>query len=657
MLTTFSGLCQDISHYEEIVNTTNDKAKKLVALDSILKRTFKTDPDAFITYSLQYIDLAQALDSIESAAKKAMNLQYPLTNYKNDPRQAITIINSVLARKYKIKDSLLLGGLYIKRGSANTKVDLKKAIEDYNLALINFSSCDSLNIADTYLFRGQAYSQLGKFILAGEDLTKAFNIYESKEEYDYMVYAQQGIINMFSMNGFYEKAKLERDMLIQKMRNLKLDSYLSNEYYNQALDYKKMGDPAQEYKSLLKAEKNFDENASSKSTYVGIQSTLIEYYCQQNQLVEAKKHLDILESLEYDFSGNSLAEMNYLGAKAAYLKTRGKYEEALVLLEKKLVIAKSLGLEDEIMSSYSSLSALYFDLGDYKKSILNNHASTALKDSIYNKSTANTLAYFQTLYETEKKEKELVEKTADINLLEKDNQGFKKVMLFAGVAAMFGFGLVLLYRNQRYLKANKILQERYSQELLISQEGERRRISKDLHDGVGQQLLVIKNKLMASGDEDTKQMVDHTIEEVRAISRDLHPFQLQELGITKAIEYTINQIDENTKLFISAEIDNIDNIFSKEDEINIYRIIQESLSNILKHGQAEAGKVSVKKLRNNIIISIRDNGVGFDFGEKYQDVKSLGLKTLLERTKFLNGQMKVSSKKESGTVLEFQFPI
>lgn len=649
--------CQDISDYEEIVKTTENKSKKLVALDSLLRRTFRTDPDAFITYSLQYIDLAQSLDSIESAAKKAMNLQFPLTNYKNDPLQSITIINSVLARKYKIKDSLLLGGLYIKRGSANTKVDLKKAIGDYDLALINFSSSDSLNIADTYLFRGQAYSQLGKFVLASEDFSKAFNIYEAKKEYNYMVYAQQGIINMFSMNGFYEKAKLERDTLIQKMKILKLNSFLSNEYYNQALDYKKMGDLDLEYKSLLTAVDSFDESASSKSTFIGIHSKLIEYYCAKNQLIEAKKHLDILDSLEYDFSGNLSAEINYLGGKSEYLRTKGKYEEALTLLQKKLELAKNLGVEDEIMGTYSSLSEIYFDLGDFKKSILNSQASTALKDSIYNKSTANSLAYYQTLYETEKKEKELVEKTADINLLEKDNEGFKKAMLFAGVAAMLGFGLVLLYRNQRYLKTNKILQEKFSQELLISQEGERRRISKDLHDGVGQQLLVIKNKLMASGDEDTKQMVDHTIDEVRAISRDLHPFQLQELGITKAIEYTITQIDDNTNLFISAEIDNIDNIFTKEEEINIYRIIQESLSNILKHAQAEAGKVSVKKLSNNIMISIRDNGVGFDFGEKYQDVKSLGLKTLLERTKFLKGQMKVTSKKETGTVIEFQFPI
>ncbi|QQX77819.1 MULTISPECIES: sensor histidine kinase [Aequorivita] len=656
-LYSISGYGQNISYYEKIVNTTPNKLEKLTALDSLLKRTYSKDPGAFIKYSLQYIDLAQELDSIELAAKKAMNLQYPLTNYANDPLNAITVINSVLARKYKIEDSLLLGGLYMKRGSANTKVDLKRAIEDYNVALENFSSKDTMNIADTYLFRGQAYSQMGKFVLAGEDFTRAYTMYEDSEEYDYMVYAQQGIISMFSMNGFHQKAKVERDALIEKMKSLGLNQFLSYEYYNQALDYKKMGNRDLEYKALLMAEKSFDHDNSNKSTYIGIHSRLIEYYCEQNKIIEAKKHLDLLEALDFDLSGNPAAELNFLGGKAKYLQTIGNYEEALELAKKKLEIAKSLGVEDEIMGTYSFLSEIYYDMGEYKKSIENSQASTAIKDSIYNRSTANALAYYQTLYETEKKEKELVEKTTSISLLEKDNESFKKAMLFGGIAILLGFGLILLYRNQRHLKSNKVLQEKFSQELLISQEGERRRISKDLHDGIGQQLLVIKNKLMSSGDTDAKKMVDHTIEEVRAISRDLHPFQLQELGITKAIEYTINQIDENTTLFISAEIDNIDDIFSKEDEVNIYRIIQESLSNILKHADAEAGKVSIKKFANNILISIRDNGVGFDFAEKYQDVKSLGLKTLLERTKFLKGQMKVTSKKDTGTVLEFQFPL
>src|SRR5690606_51215 len=308
----------------------------------------------------------------------------------------------------------------------------------------------------------------------------------------------------------------------------------------------------------------------------------------------------------------------------------GELSLALKLAQKKLELAQQLGIEDEIMGSYDLLSEIYLSVGEPYKSIESAKAASAIRNSIYNESSTNALRYYQTLYQTEKREKELVEKKANISLLEKDNEAFKKATLFGGIAILLFFGLILLYRNQRNLKNRKLLQERFSQELLVFQENERKRVSKDLHDGIGQQLLVIKNKLLKLGDDDTRKMVDNTIEEVRIISRDLYPFQLQEMGITKAIQYTIDQLDENTTLFISSEIDNIDKIFSKEAEVNIYRIIQESLSNIIKHAKADASKVSIKKSRENITISIRDNGRGFDFAEKYTDYKSLGLKTLLE---------------------------
>ena len=109
-------------------------------------------------------------------------------------------------------------------------------------------------------------------------------------------------------------------------------------------------------------------------------------------------------------------------------------------------------------------------------------------------------------------------------------------------------------------------------------------------------------------------------------------------------------------MFISSDIENIDHIFSKKQEVNLYRIVQESLNNIIKHAKAEAGKVTIKRTIDAIILEIKDNGIGFDFSEEYQNVQSLGLKTLLERTKFLKGQMKVTSKKNEGTTLSFKFP-
>jgi len=232
----------------------------------------------------------------------------------------------------------------------------------------------------------------------------------------------------------------------------------------------------------------------------------------------------------------------------------------------------------------------------------------------------------------------------------------KKQYLFGGVALTMGFLVLFLFKNQRDLRMKKMLNEKYTQDLLQAQEEERKRVSKDLHDGIGQSLLLIKNKIVLQKDEATKTMVENAIEEVRSISRALHPFQLQEMGITKAIQNILRQFDETTDLFISAEIESIDNLLQIHQEVNVYRIVQESLNNVLKHAKASAIKVTVKKRPTSIVLVIQDNGIGFDFSERYNDFNSLGLKTLKERTRFLNGTMKINSQTQKGTKLEFIIP-
>lgn len=660
VLYSYISIAQDVSYYKNIADSTTNISLKLKAIDSILSKTYRVDNETFIKYSSQYIEEAKKMDSIEMAARKAMNLQTILSDFNNEPRKAIRIIDGVLAHKYKIKDSFLLGGLYLKRGRANLKLNVKDAIKDYEAAIENFSTQDSIYIADAYLFSGQAYSNIGKFVAAGEYYEKAYKVYENRKEYEYMLHARQGIITMFSMNGFYDKAETERKKLIETLKKLENKKYIITEYYNQSIDYNKIGNKQQEIKYLLKADsllKVTDTNQEDYKNTINIHAKLAEFYISNNELIKAKEHIDILDQWIDKAKEDRTVKVSYNGAKARYYNALKLYNQALKHAEEQLRYSQAIGHEDDIMQSHLLLSNIYAETGAYKKSLENKNAYVTLKDSLYNKGTAQFLAYYQTLYETEKKEKKLVEKNTNIQLLEKDNENFKKIVFFSSLALVLTFGLILLYRNQRYLKNNKELQEKFSQKLLVSQEIERRRISKDLHDGLGQRLLLIKNKILSNGDDDTKKMVDDAIDEVRTISRDLHPFQLQEMGITKAIEYTLTQIDENTTLFISSEIDNIDNLFTKEQEVNIYRIIQETLNNILKHAKAEASKVTVKKLTGNIVISIKDNGVGFDFSEKYQNVKSLGLKTLLERTRFLNGQMKVKSIKNNGTIVIFQFPI
>jgi len=652
------GLSQEIQHYRSIVDTTQNTLLKLEALDSILSKSFRKDDDTFIVYSIQYINLSMEIDSMELAAKKAMNLQFALTSFENNPNKAITIIDAVLAHKNKIKDSFLIGGLYLKRGGANFKINYQEAIKDYSNALINFGEKDSIYVADTYLFRGQALSSLGKFVPAGEDFNMAYIYFENLKDYEYMQYALQGNITMYSMNGFYDKAKIERELLFKKLIELKVDNQLVMPYFNQALDYKKQGNKKGHFTYLKKADSLLSIEKDFKSIeYIIIHSSLAEYYSDVNKVEEAEAELILLDSKKDIIIGNLFAETYFYGAKANFYGKIGNYKQALGFANKKMEVSKKLNHKEDLMDAHLLLSKLYFNLDDFNNSLVNKNAYYTIKDSVFNQNSANSLAYFQTLYETEKKEKELVEKNASIQLLEKDKDTFKRVSFIIVVALVLFFGLILVFRNQRSLKNKKRLLEKFSQDLLQSQENERKRISKDLHDGIGQKLLIIKNKLFKSTNNSTKVLVDETIEELRSISRDLYPFQLQELGITKAIEFTINQIDENTSLFISSEIENIDNLFAKEQEVNIYRIVQESLSNIIKHAKAEASKVSINKIANAIVISIKDNGIGYNFSEKYIESKSLGLKTLLERTKFLKGQMNVHSNKEEGTLIEYTFPI
>ena len=650
---------QDISYFKIIVDNTQNPQEKLVALDSVISKSRPINTDDFIAYSLEYIELAKELDSVESAAKKMINVSYSLTSIKNQPRKVLTLVDGILARKYVIKDSFLIGSLYLKRGGANSRLNIPQSIIDFEDAVNNYGRKDSLYVADAYLFSGQAYSNLGKFVPAGENYKKAYEYFEALEDYEYMYYARQGITTMFSMNGFYEKAKEERDKNLEKIKELGLEHHLVTIYYNQALDYQKLGNKKLFLEYLMKAENAIDQVPDGEvhsGSKIYVYTKLVAYYAEEYNLEKTEEYINLLTPIYDQVPDDLVNQINYDEAMANYLYAQGNYDEALDFAKKKLENSKTLGQEENILESYLILSRIYEADKNYKLGLENHNRYSNLKDSIYNIATANKLAYYQTLYETEKKENELLEKNTNIQLLQKDNESSKKRLIYSGIVLFTLFAMILLYRNRMQIKSKKELQEQFSRELLFSQEEERRRIAKDLHDGLGQRLLLIKNNVVKTKDEDTKKLVETAIDEVRAISRNLHPFQLQELGITKAIEYTVNQIDENTSLFISSEIDNIDNIFSKKQEVNLFRIVQETLSNIIKHADAEAGKVVVKRYPHMVSISIRDNGVGFDFSEKYQNVKSLGLKTLFERTKLLNGQMKVQSKKNNGTLIEFHFP-
>ncbi len=216
--------------------------------------------------------------------------------------------------------------------------------------------------------------------------------------------------------------------------------------------------------------------------------------------------------------------------------------------------------------------------------------------------------------------------------------------------------LITLQKSRITEKNEKKLQEQFSENLLTSQEEERTRIARELHDSVGQQLTLIKRRSQNLDQTEITKLTNSALEEVRSISRGLYPALLRELGLTQSIQQLVNEYDEQTDLFFSVDLDNIDGDFTKNTSLNFYRLIQECLTNIVKHARAKSVTVSITKEENSIIALISDNGKGFDVNDSKKK-NSLGLKTIAERIRIMKGKLSIDSQLNTGTNFIFTIPV
>jgi signal transduction histidine kinase/ligand-binding sensor domain-containing protein len=246
------------------------------------------------------------------------------------------------------------------------------------------------------------------------------------------------------------------------------------------------------------------------------------------------------------------------------------------------------------------------------------------------------------------------------------------IALMCGLLLLMTYVLWILRVAEFKRRAN--VQQAFAQELIASQENERRRISAELHDSLGQRLIVIKNlayflrrpKAAGLGGDEQQQTLDEmssevsqAIEETRTISYNLRPFQLDRLGLSKAIEALVRSIGAASEIRFQTSIENVDESFPEAQRINVYRIIQEATNNILKHSGATEAEIRIQKTSQGVTLMISDNGKGFT-----QDTKSVstgksgfGLIGIRERTLLMGGTVKIQSNPDSGAVLRFEFPL
>jgi signal transduction histidine kinase len=191
-------------------------------------------------------------------------------------------------------------------------------------------------------------------------------------------------------------------------------------------------------------------------------------------------------------------------------------------------------------------------------------------------------------------------------------------------------------------------------------ESERKRIASELHDGLGQNLLIIANRAKMGLKKEEMQLMQkefeiisssalESINDVRKITYNLHPLQIDEVGITAALESMLKRISTLIDAALSYTIENIDDILPEEKRVHFYRIIQETLNNAIKHSNAKNIEVSVIKEEKTIRAVISDNGNGFDTTSKKE---GYGLRSLNERIKILGGQYSIESSPGLGTTIK-----
>jgi len=243
---------------------------------------------------------------------------------------------------------------------------------------------------------------------------------------------------------------------------------------------------------------------------------------------------------------------------------------------------------------------------------------------------------------------------------------------FETIVFLLAVGVIYFAWRKRVsqLEEARDVQQAFSRQLIASQENERKRIAAELHDGLGQHLVMIKSLALislnnggteAAGKDRSGEIsseASQALSEVREIAYNLRPYQLDRLGLTKAVEGVITKASAATGIAFESEIDQIDDVFPKEWEINFYRIVQESVNNVIKHSQATQASVTVCRAADELRLVVRDNGNGFIPAETTGSGRGgFGLIGIAERSRLLQGTAKVESAPGQGTAITIEIPL
>lgn len=212
----------------------------------------------------------------------------------------------------------------------------------------------------------------------------------------------------------------------------------------------------------------------------------------------------------------------------------------------------------------------------------------------------------------------------------------------------------------------------YLQQITRTQEEERKRIARDLHDDVSPDIIILIQKLdnlvsaqrmkvatLKDNLEEVREQAVKALESLRATAQGLRPRIIDDLGLVAALEWIAEGLERDQKIQVSVETKNMETSLSPETQILLFRIAQEALNNIRKHARASKVNIRLESKDNSILMTVTDNGQGFEAPERIEGMVSagrLGLMGMHERARLLNGTFQIKSTPGKGTEIIVNIP-
>jgi two-component system NarL family sensor kinase len=562
-------------------------------------------------------------------------------------------------------------GIYAKIAAHSSSPD---EVLLYANKLLEMASIDKqfTYVIEAYQSIGVAYRLKGNLKMALKNLFKSADLAIQYKNDKLLTSDYLEIANTYMSNNDFKNAIVYNKKAIAVIRLHGNKEQLAINLLNTGFSYYRLNELDSALSLYNEAAPIFDEIDLEIGKAYTIGNRALVYWKQGKYAIAEKDLLRAITML--DLLGDTFGMADYHNQLGRIYSELKQTEKAINHTLKALNMAKVLDLKEQIRDAALLLSELYEVEKDYPKAFTYQSQYIAYKDSIENTEATKQLANLRTDFEVTQKEKEIA-------LLEK-RQLSNRIYIIVTVFLLLFAILLLLYfrqrfkntrlmahneRNQHDEKIKKLLNTQETktlQSMVQGQENERKRIARELHNHFGSLLATIKVNLNAIDEKSISNhqtltiLVDQACTDIRNLSHELNMGISDNFGLVPALKELTAHLQQVNGLEVEFKAAMCQEQMSSENEIIVYRIVQELVSNVLKH--AGATKLSILLTcfddENLINILVQDNGKGFNVTEKSKEISGMGLKTLKEIIFNLQGDIKFDSNPASGTTVNIDLP-